>query len=687
MDNYTHINYKKNEIRQVAFEPLFVAPLDPSVGQTYFDTKLKTLRTWDGKTWISNADLPIATDKVLGAIKVGERLVITEDGVLSAVIQSDNNLTDALKDAILNIPNTISQHNTDITAHPYLINLITQETYDRQLADMDLQNNIDTETARAISAETYLQNNKEDKSNKVQILSNNSTSTQYPSAKAVQNALNLKVDSNPLIQASSEYRVVKYDEKGLVIDGRLLTNDDVSGGIDASKIGDGSVSNAEFKTLDGVKSNIQDQLDDLDDKKANKIDGKTDLKEVRDKLNSDIQNLSQAIGSKYFPESIVERIKNLSEVPTVMQADNQHYIVSYINIINPGSGYKLNESFSLGNGGTIPVAITGITPSGGISQLSWAYDPISTDIKGTNLTPVSYSGNGTDATFTVFTRYAKGTDVVEGEILYVPSDDPLVQFTRMQGYVASELASQNDLQIGGYISSADPSTLMSSISVGSKWYQSTITGKPDTNFPWQVRTWDGSNWSPDTEDYTPRFNDIWSNKNSTDPLESSGYYWFDEWIPYGFSFNPDTFVHTINNQTISGVKKFTSTIVGNIDTADKLKTPRTIELDGDITGSVSFDGSSNVIIDTTIEPLSIVNSMIADSTIQADKIGNTALTNASLDYAKNKYINGNSKSYLNWLNSYASKLNWLLDNKNKIFVQATQPTANNTGDLWIQTIS
>lgn len=687
MDNYTHIDFKKNEIRKVAFEPLFEAPLHPSVGQTYFDTKLKSLRTWDGKRWISNADLPIATDKVLGAIKVGERLVITEDGVLSAVIQSDNNFTDAMKDAVLNIPNTISQHNTDVNAHPYLLSLITQEAYDRQLADIDLQSNIDTETARATSAEAYLQNYKEDKANKVQSLSNSSTSTQYPSAKAVQDALNKKVDSNPLITASTEYRVVRYDEKGLVTDGRKLTNDDVSGGIDASKIGDGSVSNTEFKTLDGIKSNIQVQINTLNDGKANKINGKIDLKEVRDTLNSLIQELTQTVGNKYFSETIVERLKNLSEVSTVMQADNQHYIVSHINIINPGSGYKLNETFSVGKGGTIPVVITGVSSSGGITQLSWAFDPISVDIEGNNLSPISYSGNGTDATFKVFTRYATGTDVVDGELLYVPSDDPLVQFTRMQGYVAAEIANQNSLEIGGYISSVDPSSIMSKIEVGSKWYQNNSKGKPDKSFPWPVKTWDGTNWSSGTTPYTPKFNDIWCNKNVTDPLISSGYYWFDDWIPYGFSFNPDSFVHTVGNQTISGVKKFNSTIVGNIDTADRLKTARTIELDGDVTGSVSFNGSSNVTINTTIEPQSVVNSMIADGTIQAGKIGNTALTNVTLEYNKNKYANGNSKNYLNWLNAYASKLNWLLDNKNKIFVQATRPTANNTGDLWIQTLS
>lgn len=47
------------------------------------------------------------------------------------------------------------------------------------------------------------------------------------------------------------------------------------------------------------------------------------------------------------------------------------------------------------------------------------------------------------------------------------------------------------------------------------------------------------------------------------------------------------YVGLTGNQTIAGVKTFSSTIVGNIDTADKLKTARKI-------GGVSFDGSANI---------------------------------------------------------------------------------------------
>lgn len=56
------------------------------------------------------------------------------------------------------------------------------------------------------------------------------------------------------------------------------------------------------------------------------------------------------------------------------------------------------------------------------------------------------------------------------------------------------------------------------------------------------------------------------------------------------------FLALTGDQTVAGIKTFSSTIVGNINTADKLKTARTISLTGDATGSTSFDGSGNVSI-------------------------------------------------------------------------------------------
>lgn len=62
-------------------------------------------------------------------------------------------------------------------------------------------------------------------------------------------------------------------------------------------------------------------------------------------------------------------------------------------------------------------------------------------------------------------------------------------------------------------------------------------------------------------------------------------------------------------QTIAGAKTFTSTIVGSITgnagSASILETARTITLTGDVGGVVSFNGSGNVSMNTTIQPGSI----------------------------------------------------------------------------------
>ena len=56
---------------------------------------------------------------------------------------------------------------------------------------------------------------------------------------------------------------------------------------------------------------------------------------------------------------------------------------------------------------------------------------------------------------------------------------------------------------------------------------------------------------------------------------------------------------TIGNLIVTGGSRFVSTINGNITSADKLSTARTISLTGDITGSGTFDGSGNLSIATT----------------------------------------------------------------------------------------
>lgn len=65
------------------------------------------------------------------------------------------------------------------------------------------------------------------------------------------------------------------------------------------------------------------------------------------------------------------------------------------------------------------------------------------------------------------------------------------------------------------------------------------------------------------------------------------------------------------NQTIAGVKTFTSTIVGNIsgnaESATKLKTPQKVTLTGDASGSATFDGTQAVGLATTLATIAQSN--------------------------------------------------------------------------------
>ena len=80
---------------------------------------------------------------------------------------------------------------------------------------------------------------------------------------------------------------------------------------------------------------------------------------------------------------------------------------------------------------------------------------------------------------------------------------------------------------------------------------------------------------------------------------------------------------TINADLVGDV---TGDLNGNADTATALHTPRTIELTGDITGSVSFDGTSNVQIATSIDADFATDAEVATAKSQAIATASTDAT-------------------------------------------------------------
>jgi hypothetical protein len=82
---------------------------------------------------------------------------------------------------------------------------------------------------------------------------------QLPISTATQTALDTKVDENAAITGATKTKIT-YDAKGLVTAGADLAASDLPTGIDANKIGGGTVDNSEFGYLNGLSDNIQTQL-------------------------------------------------------------------------------------------------------------------------------------------------------------------------------------------------------------------------------------------------------------------------------------------------------------------------------------------------------------------------------------------------------------------------------------------
>jgi hypothetical protein len=86
----TNIDLNKNELQNARIQNLAVAPANPVEGQIYYNTTDKTVYKWDGTAWSAMGGaytLPVATDSVLGGVKIGGGLSATNDGTLSTDIE------------------------------------------------------------------------------------------------------------------------------------------------------------------------------------------------------------------------------------------------------------------------------------------------------------------------------------------------------------------------------------------------------------------------------------------------------------------------------------------------------------------------------------------------------------------------------------------------------------------------
>lgn len=85
--------------------------------------------------------------------------------------------------------------------------------------------------------------------------------------------------------------------------------------------------------------------------------------------------------------------------------------------------------------------------------------------------------------------------------------------------------------------------------------------------------------------------------------------------------------------------KFTGNLVGNADTSAKLATARTISLVGDVTGSVSFDGSANASITTILAAGGAMNVLQFLNSAEIAQVKGTAAPTLDMSVNVQAYIN------------------------------------------------
>ena len=103
--------------------------------------------------------------------------------------------------------------------------------------------------------------------------------------------------------------------------------------------------------------------------------------------------------------------------------------------------------------------------------------------------------------------------------------------------------------------------------------------------------------------------------------------------------NDNAVVKLSGNQTVAGTKTFSSTISGSISgnaaTATKLATKRTLSLTGDATGSVTFDGSGNAAIATTVNSAASADTAVKLTTARTIRTNLGSTSTASFNGTAN----------------------------------------------------
>lgn len=159
-----------------------------------------------------------------------------------------------------------------------------------------------------------------------------------------------KVEANAAITGATATKIT-YDSKGLVTAGTTLSASDIPSGVDATKIGSGTVSNTEFGYLDGVTSAIQTQIS----AKQDTLISGTNIKTIEGQSllgagNIDLTKTDVGLGN----------VDNTSDLSKPISTATQTALNAKQDTLVSGTTIKTVNSTSLLGSGDVSVGVTSV---------------------------------------------------------------------------------------------------------------------------------------------------------------------------------------------------------------------------------------------------------------------------------------------------------------------------------------
>lgn len=313
---------------------------------------------------------------------------------------------------------------------------------------------------------------------------------------------------------------------------------------------------------------------------------------------------------------------------------------------------------------------------------------------------------GTDTTGNFMTDVAAGTGVT---ITHTPGEGSTASIAIGQS-VATNASVQfanvdttGNVTVGGNLTVNGTTTTLNTETLAVEdniiVLNSNVTGAPSTNAGIEVERGDSTNvvlrWNESTDswevtedgssyknivtgDYIGRLNvgtGITRNLDGSTPTSGTEGPWYQISIGQDVATNASVQFAAVTAST------FTGALVGNADTASSLQNARTIALSGDVSGSISFDGSASVNITTQIQPNSVALGTDTTGNYMTDVVAGTGIAithtpgegssasvalNAGLNELSDVVIVGAPEKYqtlgydgAGWVNSYAPVVSYV----------------------------